>query len=426
MPRTREVYYYDYAGDFGLSGLAGGVGPAGIGIPPEDDHQLGRDVWLLLDSPLPDEVIRTVWRAAVKDRFDPFAEAGSIRAWLRDLVHCPPGAADRDPYEVEALDKVRPTVPERELRAAVAAEIEAAAAGLERGIDVPGVVPALLRVVREADADLGFRLLLRVLKAYSVPVGKEQYDRFRAIGRLLAFPQEAVYEELRVRWPALDPGWRDFDAGRFGLPMLAALLPGTDWTYGGTALDRARKLARHDNGGTPGTQAAVLLEDVRRLLDSGLSDASVTAVWRAAARRWFVYAGLDPDGFDVDVRGWLEQVAGVCEERLAEVDPGYLPFVSPARTDVTEQVLREVREIAPAITEYVAHAAAAAVEDVVRSVDPDLGFRFLLRILSAYDVPVDESRRRRYRDIAASLGFSEEHVDDALPAREPGAEGTGA
>lgn len=431
MARAREVYCYDYEGDFGLSGFAGALyGRAALRLDgvvvlalaraaaEDDDVQLGRDVRLLLDSGLPEETLHAVWAAAVRRCFDPAEEGADTRAWLREVAEvCPPRLPERDPCEERALDASRPRVWEEELRTSVAAEIESAAAGLVRGVPVPGIVPALLRVVREADADLGLRLFLRVLRAYAVPVGKEPYDRLRALGGLLEFPWAAVSAELRVRWPSLDPGWRGFTAGRFGVPSLAAGL--VDGLYGGTALERARENACHEAGDVPGAHAAVLLEDVRRLLDAGLPDATVGAVWWTASHRWCLGDGPGPGEFDADVRGWLEQVAAVCEERLGEVDPGYVPYVSPARAEATEAVLSEVRRIGPEVAHRVPGAAVAALEDVVRCVDPDLGFRFLTGIVSVYGLPVDESRRRRYRAIAGSLGFPEEYVDETLPDGDP-------
>ncbi|MFF8289702.1 hypothetical protein ACF068_10810 [Streptomyces sp. NPDC016309] len=424
MAHPREVHYYDHAEDFGLSGLAGALcaraalrldGPVVLALAgarsEDEDDQLGRDVRLLLDSHLPDEVLGAVWLAAVRRCFDPADEGTAPREWLRRVAEvCPPRPPERGPHEVKALDEVRPTVPEEELRTTVAAEVEAAAAALGRGVAVPGIVPALLRVVREADADLGFRLFLRAAKAYSVPVAEEQYGRLVAIGELLAYPGVAVHEELRVRWPPLDPGRRDFAAGRFGLPFLAAVLHGSDWRYEGTVRENVERLVRADAGETPGTQAAVLLEDVRRLLASGLSGEAVTALWRAAAAR-SAYTGGDE--FDSGGRAWLERVAEVCREYLSEVDPVYRPSLSPARSALTDDVLSEVREAATDAAEV--RDVAGVLEEVVTGVDPDLGFRFLLQILSTYDLHIPGARRDRYRALAERLGYDADHLDDRLP-----------
>ncbi|MFF5920668.1 hypothetical protein ACFY8C_20335 [Streptomyces flavochromogenes] len=425
MARTREVYFYDYAADFGLSGLAGTLcarstlrldEPVVLDVAEseaeDDDHRLGADARLLLESPLPDDVLHTVWLAAVRRCFDPAEEGTDTRTWLERVADlCPPRAPERDPYEATSLDEARPVVPEEELRTAVAAEIESAAAGLGLRVAVPGVVPALLRVVREADADLGFRLFLRALKAYSVPVGADTYERLLALGDGLAYPRVVVHDELTVRWRPLDPGRRDFARGRFGLPILAAALRGTEWTYGGTPREHIQRVADDGPGHAPGAYAAVLLDDAWRLLDSAVPSRAVGLLWRTATGRLNV---LDEDEFDADGRVWLEQVSQVCHAHLAEVDPAYAPFLSPARTDLTEAVLREVREAVHADAEPV-RGVARVLEDVVTAVDPDLGFRLLLHILTTYGVPVGEARRGRYRALAAQLGFSEDHLDDRLP-----------
>ncbi|MFI6448044.1 hypothetical protein [Kitasatospora sp. NPDC050543] len=425
MARTREVYYYDYPGDFGLSGLAGTLysrtplrldGPVVLALAAaeaaDDDHQLGRDVRLLLASPLSDEVLHAVWLAAVRRCFDPVEEGTDTRTWLRRVSQvCPPRTPKRDPYEAKTLDEARPRVPEEELQTTVAAQIESAAAGLERCVAVTDIVPALLRVVREADADLGFRLFLRVLKAYSVPTDEALYGRLLRTGELLAYALATVHEELNVRWPPIDPGRRDFMLGRFGLPMLAAVFHGTDWQYHGTVRKNIQHLADDGGGRVPGSYAAVLLEDAQRLIDSSLSDEAVTALWRTASARSYV-----GDAFDANGRTWLEQVAHVCRERLTEVDPVYTPFLSPARTDLTETVLREVREAVHALPVEM-QGATRSLEDVVTTVDPDLGFRFLLQVLATYDVPVTDAQRTRYQALADQLGYSPDHLDDRLPRR---------
>ncbi|MFD0339469.1 hypothetical protein ACFVH0_12355 [Streptomyces sp. NPDC127117] len=180
--RMRELCCIDHVQDFGLSGFAGTlcsratlrtdvpVVLALAGAQADDeDYRLGRDVRLLLESPLPDEALHAVWLAAVRRCFDPADEGTGIRCWLRRVAEvCPPFTREREQAETEFLDRLRPTVTEEALRGTVAAEIESAAAALRRAVAVPDIVPALLRVVREADADLGCRLLLRAAKAYSV------------------------------------------------------------------------------------------------------------------------------------------------------------------------------------------------------------------------------------------------------------------
>lgn len=87
----------------------------------------------------------------------------------------------------------------------------------------------------------------------------------------------------------------------------------------------------------PGSEAAVVWEDTRRMLDSGLSDATITSLWLAATDR-----GHGIDRLGIGGREWLEQVVEVCEQHLAEVAPAYVPVLPAVRTDDREAVLREL------------------------------------------------------------------------------------
>lgn len=413
----REVYYVDYSADFGLSGLAGTVcdrtrfrideptmaALAARAVLDEDD-QLGRDVRLLLESPLPEETLRAVWLAATRRGFDPAEHGLDTRAWLRRVLEtCPP----RPPAGSEG----GPTVTEEELRDAVSAELRLLAPALTTAVPVPDLVSALERVVREADADLGLRLLLRALKAYSVRVADDQYHRFLDLGERLDYPLTAVFEELSVRWPPLDTARRDFAFG-FGLPKLSRLFDGEwdAWRYEGTGTPRAYVVAfaRADSGLVPGAQAAVLLEDAVRLLDSPLDDERITELWRVASRR--CHASED---FDADGRTWLRQIAEVCRERLNEVDPAYTPGPRPPRTALADAVLTEVQAAAPAL----GATGAALIGEVVTEADPDLGFRLLLRLLDAYEAPITEARYTRLERLADRLGCGEDYVRRELEHR---------
>ncbi|MEU6777298.1 hypothetical protein [Streptomyces sp. NPDC046759] len=429
----REVYYYDFEEDFGLSGLAGTVGS---GADPEsvracaaraagedEDYRLGTDVRLLLHSPLTDDALGALWAALTDGRFDPFGHGIAPRAWLRLLAEvCPPCTPERSPATLRVLDESRPRISEEELRAAVRAELPSQACPT-----VPrDVVRALRRIVDEVDADLGLRLLLRVLKASAVLVEKDRYDRLASLGDRLAYPGTAVFEGLAVRWPPLDPGRRDF-ASRFGLPFLAAMFDHEydAWRWEGTGTPRAyiRVLAHSTPACAPGSQAAVLLEDVQRLLDCPLSDAAVTALWQTASGRQNA-RGDSPaalarprriDDFDLDGREWLRETAEVCTERLAEVAPGYTPAVSPPRTDLRDEVLCEVREFRPLLDRSTAGTVAAdLLRQTVTSVDPDLGLRFLHQMLGTHGVAVTHAQYARHQDLGARLGYHEEYVTDRL------------
>jgi hypothetical protein len=151
---------------------------------------------------------------------------------------------------------------------------------------------------------------------------------------------------------------------------------------------------RRRAGQSPGTAAALLLEDALRLLQSPLSDAGITDLWVAASD-----AALRMDG-----RDWLRLVADVCGERLGQVAPWYTAVVPPAHTELADMVLREVAEIAPVVAGKAvsphwqplpATEAMTALEQAVRRVDPDLGFRLFLRLLRVLSVPLTAGQYER-------------------------------
>jgi hypothetical protein len=164
-------------------------------------------------------------------------------------------------------------------------------------------------------------------------------------------------------------------------------------------------------GQSPGTAAALLLEDALRLLDSPLSDDTITTLWVAVSD-----AALRIDG-----RDWLRLVADVCEERLREVAPAYTPVLPAARTELADTVLLEVREVALAVADKAisphwqplpAVEAMAALEQVVGRVDPDLGFRLFLRVLRLLSVRVTRGQYERYEAIGERFGYGEYHVNE--------------
>ncbi|MFJ5294783.1 hypothetical protein [Streptomyces sp. NPDC088348] len=77
----------------------------------------------------------------------------------------------------------------------VADELEQAASKRS----VPGVVHALQQVVSEACADLGYRLFLRAMKAYSVEISEERGEKFLALGERFGYPEFLVDDNLNVR-----------------------------------------------------------------------------------------------------------------------------------------------------------------------------------------------------------------------------------
>ncbi|MEU7410224.1 hypothetical protein AB0B40_13015 [Streptomyces sp. NPDC042638] len=437
MARQREQYAVLYEGDFGLSALAGELsaadGPQGEGrslhlasevaaaAEGEGAVELGVDVRCLLDSRLPDDVIRTAWLAATRGRFDPAECESGVRGWLRRLAERWPG---REREQAPGQWVIRPSISEEELRTAVVAEIRASAEPLSQGVAgsdhvaLPdgAVAQALEAVARQGDGDLGLRLFLRVLKTYDVPVGKEQYDRLMALDTALGFPGPLVYDGLNVMWPPIDTARRDA-SGDFGFSALTWWFeePGQE----DTARERVRRAAAADDSAqTPGSAAALMLADTHRLLASPLPSETIEVLWLSATGR-----GYNIDRLGIDARDWLRQIEDVCEERLREIAPRYHHAAQPVRTDLRDAVLRTVREAAPLLTDMnisphwepiPGTSALTAVEAVVTDVDADLGFRLLLRLLRVLAPTLTQEQYGHYQTLGRRFGYGEDHVTEAL------------
>ncbi|MEU9402362.1 hypothetical protein [Streptomyces sp. NPDC048242] len=402
MAEQREARFWRHEEDFGLSRLAGEPGfPAGDG---DELRALRADACLLLESSLSDEAVRGLWTAGGGD--DPGPRA---RDWLRRVVkRCEEGlsAVPADAGGEAYGNAPLATVDEQAMREAVLAEAR-------------GVGPAPLeRVVGEVDADLGFRLFLRVLKARGVMVSVRRYDRYQEIAEGFGYPGRLVAEGLAVSWPRFD----DPSAGRrfaedFGFSLLAGRFHGDLWQHAYTVEDGIRGAAGDRTGTVPGSYAFALLEDTLRLARSPLSDDTLAGLWRVATARGYEVARP---------REWLRGVGDVCAGLLPEPVPDVLPARPPA--GATDAVLRELRDIAPALTRGIhdspwygastspwfalAETAVPALEQVTAHVGPDLGFRLLLRVLIAYGVPVTEAQSARYAEIATALGHPRYDLSD--------------
>ncbi|MGW0585593.1 hypothetical protein ACWD25_59250 [Streptomyces sp. NPDC002920] len=201
--------------DFGLSGLTsffryptplpGETEAVGLvaAVAGEYDgayaRQLLEDVQRLLESPLPDEAIVTLWLAATEGYFDPVAHGFDGRGWLRRIAEV--ALAEIRAGDSSFVPAAPEPVTDPELRSAVLAEIREVASALTEATltslyadPLPDVVPALERIVADADADLGFRLFLRVLKAYFVEIDEGRLYRFCALGERFGY-HELVVED---------------------------------------------------------------------------------------------------------------------------------------------------------------------------------------------------------------------------------------
>ena len=436
--RQREQLFAFYEDDFGLSALAGKLASA---TAPDLGHarefaaevagdcegegavELGVDIRCLLDSGLPDETLRAAWLAATHERFDPADFGTDLHGWLTRLADLYP-ARPREKPQVYWPSPPHPEFTEERLRAAVVAEVRVSAAELRRalvhggaGRTLPATVPeALEDIARQADGETGFRLLLRVLKAWSVPVAKDQYDRLMELSSELGWPGPLIYDGLAIQWLPIDPARRD-RSGDFGISALLARFS-TFWEEPTAREGVARSATFDDSAETPGTAAALLFEDTYRLLNSPVSADTVTTLWLAVSDR-----GLNIDQLGIDGRDWLALIADVCEERLRKVAPSYTPVVGPVRTTLTQPVLKAIDEATPALATRTisAHwrgipgaAAVDALREVVTHADPDLGYRLFLRLLAVLSVPLTPPRYAAYRALGEQFGYGTSHVSDAI------------
>ncbi|MGW7254822.1 hypothetical protein [Streptomyces sp. NPDC054834] len=269
-------------------------------------EELRADLGKLLDSPLSDEVLRSVWLAATGGVWDPWAHGTGARDWLARMdatcVARPPRAAvGREPgptwsyWRLPAVETVRD---------AILAEIRASAG------ELPGLAPALEEVATRADLDLGFRLYLRALKTAAVPVLEERCKRFCDLGEPFGHPFQVVYGGLTVVWRPLEAARRLFDED-FGFSELARQFDPM-WERCVPVPELLHQTVTADGYRIPGVQALVLWEDTVRLLRSPLSGDTITTVWAAASK-------TDPGRFGTDGPGWLRRIAEACRARLTEV-----------------------------------------------------------------------------------------------------------
>ncbi|MFE9913219.1 hypothetical protein [Streptomyces clavifer] len=162
--------------------------------------QLGRDVRRLLDSGLADDTIRTAWVGSTDHAVDPTKQEVGAREWL-DRVESTWLAAesDRDPgFTPPAAEPVT----DEALCAAAIRAIAPVAAALTRAheegevfnpLPLPApLVPALEQVITRACADLGFRLFLRAVKRYALPLDGPCRAALVALGERLSHPEGAV------------------------------------------------------------------------------------------------------------------------------------------------------------------------------------------------------------------------------------------
>ncbi|MEU3075529.1 hypothetical protein [Streptomyces laurentii] len=197
----------DGEGDFGLSGLASWFSwewpePTACDrlrvavAADEEAHTPGSaaalvlvDVLRLLDSPLSDDTLATLWREATGRAHDPGRIGTGARDWLKTIAdECRARLA-------EVAPDYRPTTPpvDEEHQDAVLRQVRESAA-----VTGDGPAAALEEVVTRVDAELGYRLLLRLLAARTTPLSEEEYERHVALCRHFRFGAEYVAEAVEL------------------------------------------------------------------------------------------------------------------------------------------------------------------------------------------------------------------------------------
>ncbi|MBT2459287.1 hypothetical protein [Streptomyces sp. ISL-86] len=164
-----------------------------------------------------------------------------------------------------------------------------------------------------------------------------------------------------------------------------------------------------------GAFAHQLLDDARRLLASDLPGPELSVLWRAGT-----FGDFDLEACGIEGRQWLTWIEEIAEYRITwNVGNAPAPVDPPPARGLGEAVLGEIALVAQDLESATAgHAYAAvsgvvpALRRVVAEVDPNLGFRLLLRVLKSYSVVIDPERVEAYRALATPLGLEKEVVED--------------
>ncbi|MFE4825731.1 hypothetical protein [Streptomyces sp. NPDC056672] len=206
--------------DFGLSGLTrwfhrlGSTGTAMEIVVGAADWGEGsfapallEDALRLLESPLSTRTLDILWCAATEREYTPDRWIDG-RQWLRQIAEaCVERIRKDDPSFVP--EPLGPA-PYEGRKDTVLAEIRAVGPALDQATaehpyqSVPDVVAALEQAVTQADPDLGFRLFLRAMKAYRVPISESRYDLYHAIGESFGYSEFVVDDGDLVVTPSPD------------------------------------------------------------------------------------------------------------------------------------------------------------------------------------------------------------------------------
>ncbi|CAL9457479.1 hypothetical protein [Streptomyces sp. enrichment culture] len=164
-------------------------------------RQLGQDIRRLVESPVPDEAIHTVWLGATHGVLDPAGDGLDARSFLLQLEEAWLARVRREDAAYPPPPP-EPVVDEEVCRAVlgvlqpVADDLDRAVRATSYGVVPTGLVPALEQVVTDACADLGYRLFLGAMKAYFVEIDQRSHDAFRALGERFGYPEFLVGDNL--------------------------------------------------------------------------------------------------------------------------------------------------------------------------------------------------------------------------------------
>ncbi|WP_331445612.1 hypothetical protein [Streptomyces xanthochromogenes] len=178
-----------------------------LGDPPGSAASaLRSDSVRLLESPLTTEDIATLWRAASNQGCGTTYFGIDARDWLRQII-----TVCGEQLRHLGMDDERPLPRSEPKKSAeqVLREILCVRDKLTsptdstRHMDPTGAVAeALEGVVSTVDDDLGFRLFLRVLNTYRIPLSQDQYTRFQRLGEYFGYGEFHVHD---VEWLTRQP-----------------------------------------------------------------------------------------------------------------------------------------------------------------------------------------------------------------------------
>lgn len=125
------------------------------------------------------------------------------------------------------------------------------------------------------------------------------------------------------------------------------------------------------------------------------------------------------DRLGIDGRDWLRWMAEICGRRIRRDDPAFAVSIpTPAPGELAEAVLDELRLVGSALAAAAANSdlpvsgLVPALELIVITAGPDLGFRLLLRILAKCWVPIDRPQYDRMLALGEALDYGEFLVTD--------------